>query len=721
MALALVHVAVTRKFAGVERYVANTATELAERGCDVHVVGGAPASMRGALGNEVNWLPGSTVRETLRSLAKIGRCDVCHVHMTLAEASAVLARTAHRAPIVSTRHFAERRGSTPAARALRPLIVRSLAREIAASQFIADRLERPPDAVLANGVPAAPEVWNRANRTVVVLQRLEREKDTPTALQAWELSRLWEEGWSLRLVGGGSERPELERWVGERDVPEVSFAGWVPDVQHELARAGMILAPAPAEPFGLGVLEAMEAGVPVVACAGGGHLETVARLGDARLFPPHDAAAAAAAMRSLLPDETRSELSTAGRNLVESEFSVSRHVDRLLEEYALVAPRRSKRVIRRESDRNRLSCLVVCSLEPWDEVWRRNQFLVDILLRRNPQLRVLFVEPPADPTFDVASRRRPSIPSLRTIGYEGRLRALKPLKALPRRAGQFADAALRAQVRVAARALGFVHPTLWINDVTYAPLIGSTGWPAVYDVTDDWLAAPFSKRELTRLTTLDDIALADADAVVVCSNALANKRGERRHVNLIPNAVDVAHFRRPTSRPEDLPEGQVAVYVGTLHESRLDVDLVLELARSLPALHVVLVGPDSLGGKSRARLLSEANVHLTGARPYNDVPAYLQHADVIIVPHLVNAFTESLDPIKAYECLATRTPAVATPIAGFRELKGQVEIASPASFADAVGAALNGKAGDPMPSPPSWADRARDLEHLLRYVSDTRS
>ena len=40
--------------------------------------------------------------------------------------------------------------------------------------------------------------------------------------------------------------------------------------------------------------------------------------------------------------------------------------------------------------------LVVCSLEPWDEIWRRNQLVVDGLLRRHPRLRVLFVEPPHD-------------------------------------------------------------------------------------------------------------------------------------------------------------------------------------------------------------------------------------------------------------------------------------------------------------------------------------
>jgi teichuronic acid biosynthesis glycosyltransferase TuaH len=138
-------------------------------------------------------------------------------------------------------------------------------------------------------------------------------------------------------------------------------------------------------------------------------------------------------------------------------------------------------------------------------------------------------------------------------------------------------------------------------------------------------------------------------------------------------------------------------------------------------LHVVLVGPDSLGLESRRRLVSEPNVHLTGARPYNEVPAYLQHADVIVVPHLVNEFTESLDPIKAYECLASSTPAVATPVAGFRELRRHVKIASPAVFADAVEATLNGQARDPMPSLPTWTDRAEDFEHVLRCVSETWS
>ncbi len=71
--------------------------------------------------------------------------------------------------------------------------------------------------------------------------------------------------------------------------------------------------------------------------------------------------------------------------------------------------------------------LVVCSLESWDEVWRRNQFLADALLYRFPALRVLFVEPPADVLFDLTQLRRPVWPRMKTL-RDGRLHILRPLR-----------------------------------------------------------------------------------------------------------------------------------------------------------------------------------------------------------------------------------------------------------------------------------------------------
>jgi teichuronic acid biosynthesis glycosyltransferase TuaH len=362
----------------------------------------------------------------------------------------------------------------------------------------------------------------------------------------------------------------------------------------------------------------------------------------------------------------------------------------------------------------KITGLIVCSLENWDDVWRRNQFLTQQLLQRNDELRVLFVEPPVDPLFDLSQRRVPTFPRLRRVAPEQRLVALRPAKIVPRRFGR-SGSELHRQVLLAARLLRLRNPTLWINDVTYAPLIRRTGWPALYDVTDDWLLAPVLQRERSRLRRLDEMALRDAGQVVVCSEALAETRRGSGQVVIIPNGVDIEHFRRVRGRPADLSNPPIAVYVGTLHDARIDVELVVELARGLPSLSVVLIGPDALSSGSRARLNRLPNVQLLGPRPYSSIPAYLQHADVIIVPHVVSPFTESLDPIKAYECLAVDRPVVATPVAGFRQHAADFDVVGRESFSSAVARALScdGIAPSKRSTPVDWTRRAADFEEVL--------
>ena len=361
--------------------------------------------------------------------------------------------------------------------------------------------------------------------------------------------------------------------------------------------------------------------------------------------------------------------------------------------------------------------LVVCSLEEWGTVRRRLRILVDELVARDPSLEVLYVAPAVDVPFELSKGRTDALRRPRTEQVHPRIHVLRPRKWLPRSLGPAADRSLGRQVSSAAAALGLVDPLVWVNDASYARWALGTSWPTLYDVTDDWLLAPLAPRQEARLRADDDLLLAHSGAVVVCSPDLARTRGRHRTVDLIPNGVDVTLFRTPQPRPDDLPPSPVAVYVGTLHEERLDVDLLAALAAARPDLSVALVGPDSLGPEASARLAALDTVHLLGPRPYDRVPAYLQHADVVVIPHLVNPFTESLDPIKAYECLAAGRPTVATPVAGFRELGPPVVVADADRFVDAVSDALAADpAGDPPPEVASWGERADALAAVMRRV-----
>lgn len=371
-----------------------------------------------------------------------------------------------------------------------------------------------------------------------------------------------------------------------------------------------------------------------------------------------------------------------------------------------------------------MSDLVVVSLEAWDQVWRRNQYLVAGLLRTDPTLRVLFVEPGADPLFAFSRRQVPrpggGLAAIDLPQASGRLWSYQPTKWLPRRIDPTSDQRwARGIARIAAR-LGFGDPLLWVNDPGGARLLEATGWPALYDITDDWLQAERTPAEHERLIR-DELTLLDRCAeVVVCSPALARTKGEHRPVTLVPNAVDVAAYREPMPRPSDLPAGAVALYLGTIHADRMDLTLCVQTAKALAGRgRLVLVGPAPLTPSERG-LLQEAGVVLLGAKDRSVVPGYLQHADVLIVPHVVTPFTDSLDPIKLYEYRAVGRPVVSTPVAGFRDsVDPSVQVRSADAFVRAVREALPARMRFPEGADaavPTWEDRVKAMAEVIERM-----
>ena len=370
--------------------------------------------------------------------------------------------------------------------------------------------------------------------------------------------------------------------------------------------------------------------------------------------------------------------------------------------------------------------LVVLSLEAWDEVWRRNQYLVAGLMQAGHVRKVLFVEPAADPLYSLVTRHRPQLGrGLRTVDLEGvdhgRLLAYQPTKLLPRRLDRWVDRRAAGSVRRLARRLGIEAPVLWVNDPSGAAVMSEVDWPALYDITDDWLEADRTPAEHDRLVRDENLLMQRCAEVVVCSRGLQATKGAMRDVTLIPNAVDVADYRIPRPRPTDLPAGPVAVYVGTVHRDRIDLDLCVATAEGLNGRgHLVLVGPAPLDPADRDRLTA-AGVVLLGAKDRSEVPGYLQHADVLVVPHVVTPFTESLDPIKLYEYRAVGRPVVSTPVAGFRDSgDSRVIVADAAEFAAVVGRSLPALSlfpeGTDVPVD-SWSDRVEQMQQVLTRVA----
>ena len=325
--LSIVHVVLTDVFAGVERYVCQVANQLSSGGHRVTVVGGDPHRMRTELVGDVRYQPATSIFDGARSLAREHSADVVHVHMTAAEGAAWLARPVQRSPIVATRHFAQDRGSSRVARALARITSRSISRDIAISQFVADSINGP-SVLLRNGVldQAPAEV---GSPTVVMLQRLESEKSPEIGVRAWASSGLGARGWRLVIAGSGDLQPSLRTLARDLEVEDsIEFAGQVTDTDQLLAASSVFLAPAHAEPFGLSVVEAMAHGLPVVAANGGAHVETVGDVGF--LFPPRDAESAARALVTLSDDVAlRRQVGARLRKRQQKMFSLSHHTEQL--------------------------------------------------------------------------------------------------------------------------------------------------------------------------------------------------------------------------------------------------------------------------------------------------------------------------------------------------------------------------------------------------------
>jgi glycosyltransferase involved in cell wall biosynthesis len=344
---------------GSERHLLTLLPALAERGVDVRFLGLDDLSLapdpfyerlsvpyeRLSAPRDVDPLLAVRVGRTVRR----ARADIVHTHLVHADVYGALA--ARR--LVSTKHnddpfragpfrFVERLLARRAARVI--AITKALARfQIERVGISADKL-----AVIPYGLDHLPEPWGenppddvRADaRVLLAVSRLEQQKGVDIAVRALVHVREREPDAELVVLGEGPERPQVEALAGELGVP-VHLPGRVPDVAAWLRHAEVLVHPVRWEGFGLAVLEAMLAGLPVVASRVSSLPELVADGETGVLVPPDDPGALAVGIGAALA--ARARLGAAGVLRARECFSVARMADATLEVYEEVLGGRRER------------------------------------------------------------------------------------------------------------------------------------------------------------------------------------------------------------------------------------------------------------------------------------------------------------------------------------------------------------------------------------------
>lgn len=327
---------------------------------------------------------------------------------------------------------------------------------------------------------------------------------------------------------------------------------------------------------------------------------------------------------------------------------------------------------------------IVCvGFADWDaDLWTNQHHLMWRLARDN---RVLFVESLALRRPQLAGRDLKRIARRLRNGLRGPreangLHVLSPL-VVP----LYSNAAIRAlnrrltsaPVSRAARELGMHRPILWSYSPQAEVLLDALDPQlVVYHCVDDIGAQPGIDAASVRAS--EARFAGRADLVLASSPALAERmRTLSDNVVYAPNVADTELFATalgdgPVDPGIDELRRPRIVFTGAVVTTKLDTDLLIELARLRPNWSFALVGPIGPGDPRTdvSMLTAEPNIRLLGGRSYEQLPAVLRGADVGLIPYALNELTTSVFPMKVYEYMAAGLPVVATPLPALAGVNG---------------------------------------------------
>lgn len=296
---------------------------------------------------------GGFTPELGRQIAAIARAEgaeVLHCHHYSPFVYGSIARWWHPLRMVFTEHGRANDGPRSRKRLIANQVLGRLPARIYAvshdlrGHMLAEGFPPSKVSVIYNGVEPTPiqcEPGNSERKKALGLDsdtllvgavgRLDPVKDLDTLLHAFALFAQGRPQARLALIGDGPERDALVGTISALGLGDrVLLTGYRPDVRRLLPALDVYVNTSIFEGVSLTILEAMSAGLPVVATAVGGTPEVVVHDHTGLLVPPRDPHAIADALRQLIDDgDRRRLLGAAGRRRLAERFSI----DRMIAEY----------------------------------------------------------------------------------------------------------------------------------------------------------------------------------------------------------------------------------------------------------------------------------------------------------------------------------------------------------------------------------------------------
>lgn len=284
-------------------------------------------------------------------------------------------------------------------------------------------------------------------------------------------------------------------------------------------------------------------------------------------------------------------------------------------------------------------------------------------------------------------------------------------------------------IKAAQQYLDIVSPVLLLQNPMAIEAVDAVK-PSVFafDAIDNWLYHPQMRGGRSQIQKNYERIKQEADRIFTVSQSLQSFFGDCQDVYWVPNGVDSRYFRRAADhRCSGTP---VIGYVGKVQD-RVDFGIIERCLQTFSACRFEILGP-IYAQKKRVRELKRRyeNFVCYGDVHYEKLPEAMQRFDIAILPHKMDEFTKSMDPLKLYEYLAAGKYVVSTKVAGTEPLAEYLELAEDAdAFVEKLAIVIDRvRRGerqelaklDALLDSCSWEQRGDDILKILKDKEERR-
>ena len=190
-------------------------------------------------------------------------------------------------------------------------------------------------ALVHNGISeyqSKPKTADISSCRLISVARFEEPKDQATLLKA--IADVPYQNWHLQFVGSGPTLDSCRKLANELGLTQVEFLGERSDVAELLVQADLFVLSSLSESLPVSVIEAMRAGLPVVATDVGGMAELVVDGQNGYLVAPKDVNQLCQRLADLMTEpQLRQQMGSAARSRFEQFFTLQQNGSRLLSLY----------------------------------------------------------------------------------------------------------------------------------------------------------------------------------------------------------------------------------------------------------------------------------------------------------------------------------------------------------------------------------------------------